>query len=81
MKVFISGRNRLENEGAKALSEAFKILGSLEEITMPQNGIRPEGVVLLAEAFKQNKNLKVNFDFWIVFIYNNAWLLWPIVLS
>jgi len=58
LKVFISGRNRLENEGAKALSEAFKILGSLEEIIMPQNGIRPEGVVLLAEAFKQNRNLK-----------------------
>jgi len=58
LKVFISGRNRLENEGAKALSKAFKILGSLEEITMPQNGIRPEGVLSLAEAFKENKNLK-----------------------
>lgn len=58
LKVFISGRNRLENEGAKALSKAFKTLGSLEEITMPQNGIRPEGVLSLAEAFKENKNLK-----------------------
>lgn len=59
LKVFISGRNRLENEGAKALSEAFKLLGSLEEITMPQNGIRPEGVSYLAAAFQENKNLKV----------------------
>ena len=25
LKVFISGRNRLENEGAKALSKAFKV--------------------------------------------------------
>uniref|UniRef100_A0A7M6DMY5 Ran-GTPase activating protein 1 C-terminal domain-containing protein n=1 Tax=Clytia hemisphaerica TaxID=252671 RepID=A0A7M6DMY5_9CNID len=58
LKVFISGRNRLENEGAKALSKAFKLLGSLEEITMPQNGIRPEGVVLLADAFKKNSHLK-----------------------
>jgi len=59
LKVFISGRNRLEDEGAKALSKAFKILGSLEEITMPQNGIRPDGVAELAGAFQENKNLKV----------------------
>jgi Ran GTPase-activating protein 1 len=59
LKVFISGRNRLEDEGAKALSKAFKILGSLEEITMPQNGIRPDGVGALAEAFLENKNLKI----------------------
>lgn len=25
LKVFIAGRNRLENEGAKALSEVFKV--------------------------------------------------------
>merc|ERR1712002_298938 len=59
LKVFISGRNRLEDEGSKALSKAFKILGSLEEITMPQNGIRPDGVAALAGAFQENKNLKV----------------------
>ena len=35
-------------------------MGSLEEITVPQNGIRPEGVLSLAEAFKENKNLKVS---------------------
>lgn len=59
LKVFISGRNRLEDPGAKALSEAFKILGSLEEIVMPQNGIRPTGVADLASAFKENKKLRV----------------------
>lgn len=59
LKVFISGRNRLEDEGAKALSKAFKILGSLEEITMPQNGIRPDGVAALAGAFQENKNLRI----------------------
>lgn len=37
----------------------FQILGSLEEITMPQNGIRPDGVAELAAAFQENKNLKV----------------------
>lgn len=59
LKVFISGRNRLEDPGAKDLSKAFKVLGSLEEITMPQNGIRPSGVAALAEGFLANKNLKI----------------------
>jgi len=59
LKVFISGRNRLEDPGAKALSEAFKVLGSLEHIEMPQNGIRPDGVGHLASAFQKNINLKV----------------------
>jgi len=36
-----------------------QILGSLEEITIPQNGIRPEGIAILSEAFKGNHNLKV----------------------
>ena len=31
LKVFISGRNRLEDEGAKALSKAFKILGTSDQ--------------------------------------------------
>ncbi len=26
LKVFVSGRGRLENEGSKALAEAFKVL-------------------------------------------------------
>lgn len=59
LKTFISGRNRLEDPGATALSKAFKVLGSLEEITMPQNGIRPAGIAALAEAFTENRELKV----------------------
>ena len=30
LKVFISGRNRLEDPGAKALSEAFKVGNTLK---------------------------------------------------
>ncbi|XP_066287641.1 ran GTPase-activating protein 1-like [Branchiostoma lanceolatum] len=59
LKVFISGRNRLENPGAKALSKAFKIIGTLEEVSMPQNGIQHQGITALAEAFSENKNLRV----------------------
>ncbi|XP_028397815.1 ran GTPase-activating protein 1-like [Dendronephthya gigantea] len=59
LKVFVAGRNRLENEGATALAKAFKVIGSLEEISMPQNGINHAGVAALAGSFKSNQGLKV----------------------
>uniref|UniRef100_A0A8C2KH95 Ran GTPase-activating protein 1 n=1 Tax=Cyprinus carpio TaxID=7962 RepID=A0A8C2KH95_CYPCA len=59
LKVFIAGRNRLENDGATALAKAFKLLGSLEEIHMPQNGINHPGITALATAIKHNPNLQV----------------------
>ncbi|XP_062605951.1 ran GTPase-activating protein 1-like [Saccostrea cucullata] len=59
LKVFVSGRNRLENPGATALAAVFKALGSLEEVAMPQNGIYAEGITALADAFAENKNLRV----------------------
>ena len=59
LKVFIGGRNRLENEGAKAIAQIFTTLKTLEEIVMPQNSIYHEGIAALAESFKQNTNLKV----------------------
>jgi Ran GTPase-activating protein 1 len=59
LKVFICGRNRLEFEGSRALSHVIKQLGSLEEIQMPQNGIRPHCFEHLAEAFLNNPNLKI----------------------
>ncbi|XP_078324728.1 ran GTPase-activating protein 1-like [Crassostrea virginica] len=59
LRVFVSGRNRLENPGATALAGVFKALGSLEEVAMPQNGIYAEGITALAEAFAENKNLRV----------------------
>ncbi|WAQ98909.1 RAGP1-like protein [Mya arenaria] len=59
LKVFISGRGRLENDGSKALSEVFKLMGSLEEVAMPQNGINHEGITALAEAFQHNPNLRI----------------------
>ncbi|XP_073684238.1 ran GTPase-activating protein 1b isoform X1 [Garra rufa] len=59
LKVFIAGRNRLENDGATALAKAFKLLGSLEEVHMPQNGINHPGITALATALKHNPNLQV----------------------
>lgn len=59
LKVFIAGRNRLENDGAKALAEVFRTIGTLEEIAMPQNGIYHVGIAALSEAFTHNKNLEI----------------------
>lgn len=59
LKVFIAGRNRLENDGAIALSHFFKKVGSLEEIAIPQNGIYYVGITALSESLKENENLKI----------------------
>ncbi|XP_053269161.1 ran GTPase-activating protein 1b isoform X1 [Pleuronectes platessa] len=63
LRVFIAGRNRLENEGARALAKAFQLMGSLEEVHMPQNGITHKGVMALASAMRHNPELCVlNFN-------------------
>ncbi|GAB6031375.1 hypothetical protein CHUAL_009158 [Chamberlinius hualienensis] len=63
LRVFICGRNRLENEGAKAIAEVFKLYRSLEEIQMPQNGIFFEGIEAIATALAENPKLKhINFN-------------------
>ncbi|XP_063415717.1 ran GTPase-activating protein 1-like [Mytilus trossulus] len=59
LKVFVCGRNRQENEGAIALAQAFKAIGTLEEISMPQNGIHHPGITALAEALSVNKQIKI----------------------
>uniref|UniRef100_A0A1I8N6C2 Ran GTPase-activating protein n=1 Tax=Musca domestica TaxID=7370 RepID=A0A1I8N6C2_MUSDO len=59
LKVFITGRNRLENDGAKAIAKIFSTVKTLEEIAMPQNSIYHDGIAALAEGFKQNPNLKI----------------------
>uniref|UniRef100_A0A667WQE9 Ran GTPase-activating protein 1 n=1 Tax=Myripristis murdjan TaxID=586833 RepID=A0A667WQE9_9TELE len=59
LKLFIAGRNRLENDGATALAQAFQLMGSLEEVHMPQNGINHAGVTALATAMQHNADLRV----------------------
>ncbi|XP_019856319.1 PREDICTED: ran GTPase-activating protein 1-like [Amphimedon queenslandica] len=59
LEVFQSGRNRLENDGARALAEVFETLGSLVELSMPQNGIYCDGISALARALKKNPHLRV----------------------
>ncbi|XP_040919492.1 ran GTPase-activating protein 1a isoform X1 [Toxotes jaculatrix] len=59
LKVFVAGRNRLENDGATALAQAFQLMGSLEEVHMPQNGINHAGVTALATAMQHNTGLRI----------------------
>ncbi|XP_026724523.1 ran GTPase-activating protein 1 isoform X2 [Trichoplusia ni] len=57
LKIFIAGRNRLENDGATALAKVFQNMGTLEELAMPQNGIYHVGISALSQAFKRNSQL------------------------
>ncbi|XP_022224953.1 ran GTPase-activating protein [Drosophila obscura] len=59
LRVFVGGRNRLEDSGAKALAKAFATLKTLQEIVLLQNSIYLEGVKALAYSFKANPHLRV----------------------
>lgn len=59
LRIFVAGRNRLENAGAKALSKAFQCLKTFEEISMPQNSIYHPGAKCLAKGFKMNRHLRL----------------------
>ncbi|TFK27650.1 RNI-like protein [Coprinopsis marcescibilis] len=57
LRTVICGRNRLENGSAPAWAEAFAEHGLLEEVRMPQNGIRMEGAIELAKGLAKNPKL------------------------
>jgi len=59
LKVFIAGRNRLENDGIIALSRFFDLVKTMEEITIPQNGIYCKGILALTNSLLKNPNLQV----------------------
>jgi Ran GTPase-activating protein 1 len=58
LRTFIGGRSRFENAGAIAMARAFAAIGTLERVSMPQNGIYHEGISALATAFVKCPNLK-----------------------
>ncbi|CAH8485052.1 unnamed protein product [Schistosoma guineensis] len=62
LKIFSGGRNRLENVGAQMLSKVFCDMGSLEELSLYQNGIGihgVDGILSLVKIIKSNPNLRV----------------------
>ncbi|XP_026817355.1 ran GTPase-activating protein 1 [Rhopalosiphum maidis] len=61
LKVLVAGRNRLENDGIIALSQFFSLVKTMEEITIPQNGIYCKGALAIAEALNVHESLE-NLD-------------------
>ncbi|ORZ35488.1 hypothetical protein BCR44DRAFT_1434330 [Catenaria anguillulae PL171] len=59
LRVFVAGRNRLENGSMPLLSQAFAAHAHLEHIQMPQNGIRPEGIATLVTSLTSSATLRV----------------------
>ncbi|TMS32902.1 hypothetical protein L596_000695 [Steinernema carpocapsae] len=59
LKTFVAGRNRLENPRAFVIAQAFRMLGTLEEVEMHQDGINPDGIIALAGSLTHNKNLRI----------------------
>ncbi|KAI0309921.1 hypothetical protein OF83DRAFT_1272838 [Amylostereum chailletii] len=58
LRTVICGRNRLENGSADAWAAAFAAHGTLQDVRMPQNGIRMEGITALAGGLAANAKLE-----------------------
>ncbi|KAJ6461993.1 hypothetical protein C8R47DRAFT_1327265 [Mycena vitilis] len=58
LRTVICGRNRLEDGSASAWAEAFAAHGTLQDVRMPQNGIRMDGVTALARGLSQCPGLQ-----------------------
>ncbi|KAJ3024256.1 hypothetical protein HKX48_003081 [Thoreauomyces humboldtii] len=59
LRVIYIGRNRMESPGITHLCAAFRAHAeTLREIRMPQNSIRPDGIVTLMEALAECKSLE-----------------------
>ncbi|KAI9094607.1 hypothetical protein DFS34DRAFT_716600 [Phlyctochytrium arcticum] len=59
LRVVVAGRNRMENKGIEHLSKAYEAhTESLQEIRMPQNSIRPEGITLLMKSLANCEGLE-----------------------
>ena len=58
LRIVICGRNRLEDGSAPVWADAFAAHGTLEEVRMPQNGIRMDGITALARGLAKCPNLR-----------------------
>ncbi|OZJ06508.1 hypothetical protein BZG36_00633 [Bifiguratus adelaidae] len=59
LRRIICGRNRLEDGSSETLAAAFAAHGTLVEVRMPQNGIRPEGIRNITQGLSFCKDLEV----------------------
>ena len=60
LETVVCGRNRLESGSAQAWARAYRVHTGVKTVKMVQNGIRPEGVVLLLrEGLRLCQSLEV----------------------
>ena len=59
LEVFSAGRDRLENPGIIELAQVFGVMQSLRKISVPQNGIRKEGMVALFRNLMKNPEMQI----------------------
>jgi Ran GTPase-activating protein 1 len=59
LEVFEAGRSRLENEGTVQLAQVFGKMRTLRKISIPQNGIKKEGMVALFRNLLNNPDLQM----------------------
>jgi Ran GTPase-activating protein 1 len=59
LEVFVAGRNRLEDPGAKALAKAIVHMKSLKEFAIAQNGIRKNGIKALSKGVAGCSSLQI----------------------
>lgn len=59
LNELIIGRNRLEIDGIRDISQALLKLNKLEVLELPQNGTKGEGIVALVRALEVNPNLRI----------------------
>ena len=59
LEVFSAGRDRLENPGIIELAQVFGQMQSLRKISIPQNGIKKEGMVALFRNLLNNPELQI----------------------
>lgn len=59
LEVFEAGRSRLENPGIIELAQVFGQMRSLRKISIPQNGIKKEGMIALFRNLMNNSELQM----------------------
>ena len=56
-EVFLSGNEKIGDEGAKALAEALKVNATVKLLNLSDCGIGDDGAAALAEALRSNTSL------------------------
>lgn len=59
LRILVAGRSRLENGSMPFMAKALQAHGQLREIHFPQNGIRPEGIVILMAGLSACPELEI----------------------